>query len=504
MSSLPMGTTVEDSQERANETFDIRASTAPCTINEDELPEAIPSVAYSEYKGYGNNLPQMVSSEKDGKVCHVADNAGLEVVPTPLLGTGEPSGFRGWMARRSRTVKLVALAGLAILIAGIVIGTIFGVRARTSSASSATAATSNGSASGSPTTVGATAPSASPGETTTQGKPYLVAATVKTDQYIGGHYLYIFHQLASSNEIRLNRAAGENFTWNGPREETIPLSFQAEAGTPLAIVGQPADDKANGLFDLFYLHVPVASNSTEIAHIRLNCDPISGCSSFGSSLVTSPSDMYKVEINEATLAASLFRRNETGNREMVLYYRTTSGGIAQKTLSYKSLTEDVTVTSVSKLASTDENFKLSTMAAAGMPEEEYVVFFGNEESSLQTWWNATSWFGPMAWKPENNSYWSRSLTLTACAHPRKFEYHALYTDIRGGSIIEMHHTGNLLGHTYEEPIYTNLSRLQPVDGGRGGLAVSCFDDSLVLVYWSQGKLVYGIKANGTWTETMVL
>jgi hypothetical protein len=100
--------------------------------------------------------------------------------------------------------------------------------------------------------------------------------------------------------------------------------------------------------------------------------------------------------------------------------------------------------------------------------------------------------------------WSRNSTLTACAHPRKFEYHALYADVRGGSITEARQTASFLDKTQERPVYANLTGLQPVDEGRGALAASYFDDSLVLVYWSQGKLVYSIKANGTWTETMVL
>lgn len=109
-----------------------------------------------------------------------------------------------------------------------------------------------------------------------------------------------------TTDIRLNRAGDEKFTWNGPAEETMPLSFQAKAGTPLTVIGQPADDKTNAVFDLFYLHVAAASSSTEIAHVRLNCDPVLGCSSFCSSLVTSPSDMHKVEVNEAALAVSPF------------------------------------------------------------------------------------------------------------------------------------------------------------------------------------------------------
>jgi len=248
--------------------------------------------------------------------------------------------------------------------------------------------------------------------------------------------------------------------------------------------------------------------------------------------------MHKVEVNEAALAVSPFQRNETGTQDMVLYYRTTSGGIVRKTLSYKSLTEDVTITSVSKLSTNDET--LSTMAAAEMPGQQYVVFFGDAESLLQTWWNATTWFGRKSPAPvyilyfilfrlasfihnsilsaffsyqftalswslrESNVYWSRNITLTACAHPRKFEYHALYADTHGGSITEIHQTGNVLDSSQVEPTYKNLTGLQLVDEGRGTLAVSCFDDSLVLVYWSQGKLVYGIKVNGTWTGPMLL
>ena len=89
-------------------------------------------------------------------------------------------------------------------------------------------------------------------------------------------------------------------------------------------------------------------------------------------------------------------------------------------------------------------------------------------------------------------------------HPRKLEYYALYADIRGGSITEARLTGSILDKTQERPVYANLAGLRPVDGGRGALTASCFEDSLVLVYWSQGKIVYSIKANGTWTETMVL
>lgn len=77
----------------------------------------------------------------------------------------------------------------------------------------------------------------------------------------------------------------------------------------------------NAVFDLFYLHAVTASVSAQIAHARLDCGPIFGCSNFGSSLVTSPSDIYKAEANSAALSASYFRSNETSNNDIALYYR---------------------------------------------------------------------------------------------------------------------------------------------------------------------------------------
>lgn len=117
-------------------------------------------------------------------------------------------------------MKLIAIAATVILIVGIVVGAVFGGKSRTSSESPADTTASSGSASGSPL---ATGTSGSP-EVVNRGKPYLAVATVETDQLLGGYYLYIFHQLVSSNEIRFNRAAGVNFTWNRPREETVPLA----------------------------------------------------------------------------------------------------------------------------------------------------------------------------------------------------------------------------------------------------------------------------------------
>jgi hypothetical protein len=49
--------------------------------------------------------------------------------------------------------------------------------------------------------------------------------------------------------------------------------------------------------------------------------------------------------------------------------------------------------SASKLASPDGNFTSPTIAATEMPEQQYAVFFGGEDSFLQTWWNPTTWFG---------------------------------------------------------------------------------------------------------------
>jgi len=145
------------------------------------------------------------------------------------------------MARRRKGSKRLALAVLVILVVGIVVGTVFAVRSRMSSASSDYDPASKESVDDSAKTT----PSASPTGTAGQGKPYLAAATVKINSFIKGYYLYIFHQPVSmkANEIRLNRAADENFTENGPAEETIPLAIEAKAGTPLAVIGHNADDK---------------------------------------------------------------------------------------------------------------------------------------------------------------------------------------------------------------------------------------------------------------------
>jgi len=58
---------------------------------------------------------------------------------------------------------------------------------------------------------------------------------------------------------------------------------------------------------------------------------------------------------------------------MVLYYRITGGDIAQMTLSCKSITEDVAITSVSRL-SYDGDIS-TTIAAVEMPKQQYAVFF---------------------------------------------------------------------------------------------------------------------------------